>query len=138
MIKLHIFGHTISVILILEANFMKKLFTVALALVLTFSMAACGCQAQDKTPATTAPTTVPTTAPTTTPTTAPTMPMDPTVETNIPDPSVDPSMPDNGSASEESGNNGSGENGNGGSNGGQSGNGGATGETGMDNRMIRR
>ena len=83
---------------------MKKLFTIALTLVLTFSLAACGCEAQKTTPATTAPTKAPTTAPTTTPTTAPTTapttvpttipPMDPTLETNIPDPSVDTSMPD--------------------------------------------
>ena len=80
---------------------MKKLFSIVLASVLTFTLAACGCQAQDPTPATTIPTTMPaTTAPTTVPTTEPATvpstnpPMDPTMETNIPDPSVDTSMPD--------------------------------------------
>ena len=76
---------------------MKKLFSIVLALVLTFALAACGCQATDPVPATTVPTTIPaTTAPTTIPTTAPTTvpPMDPSMETNIPDPSVDTSVPD--------------------------------------------
>ena len=84
---------------------MKKLFTIVLALVLTFALAACGCQANTKveptTKATTAPTTVATTAPTTEPATAMpstdvTLPIieDPTMDTNIPDPSVDTSMPD--------------------------------------------
>ena len=73
---------------------MKKLFTIALCLVLTFSLVACGCQAKDTMQPTTVPTTMPvTTAPTTVvttaPTTAPTVPMDPTVETNIPDPTVE-------------------------------------------------
>lgn len=73
---------------------MKKLFTIVLSLVLTFSLAACGCQAKDKTQPSTVPstaptTTAPTTAATTVPTTASTMPMDPTVGTNIPDPTVD-------------------------------------------------
>ena len=40
---------------------MKKLFTIALALVLTCNLVACGCQAQETKPATTAPTTTPTT-----------------------------------------------------------------------------
>ena len=76
---------------------MKKLFSIVLALVLTFALAACGCQAQKTTPATTVPTTVPvTTAPTTMPTTEPTTipPMDPTTQTNIPDPEVDSSTPE--------------------------------------------
>ena len=76
---------------------MKKLFTIACALVITFSLAACGCQAKETTPVTTVPTTVPaTTAPTSAPTTVPTTtpPMDPSMETNIPDPDVDTSMPD--------------------------------------------
>ena len=122
MIKLHFFGHTISVILILEANFMKKLFSIVLALVLTFSLSACGCQANKKKPVTTTPTTMPTTAPTTVPTTAPTVvttapTMDPTIATNIPDPSVDPSMTDSTEESiiED-----------------------ITDETGMDSRMRRR
>ena len=69
---------------------MKKLFTIALAFVLTASLAACGCQAQEEVPATTIATTAPTTAATTAPTTAVTMPaMDPTTATNIPDPEVD-------------------------------------------------
>ena len=73
---------------------MKKLFTIALALVLTCSLAACGCQAQEPSQPTTAPTTMPTTAPATTaPTPLPTENtepmMDPSTETNIPDPEVD-------------------------------------------------
>ena len=77
---------------------MKKLFTIALALVLTFALVACGCQAKEPVRPTTVPTTMPTTAPSTAPaTTAPTtLPtettepiMDPTMETNIPDPEVD-------------------------------------------------
>lgn len=71
---------------------MKKLFSIVFAFVLTVVLAACGCQAQENTPATTIPTTVPvTTAPTTMPTTEPTTlpPMDPTIQTNIPDPEVD-------------------------------------------------
>ena len=73
---------------------MKKLFTIACALVITFSLAACGCQAKETTPVTTAPITIPTTVPMTTETTPETtMPMDPTIETNIPDPSVDTSIP---------------------------------------------
>ena len=78
---------------------MKKLLSAALAIVLTFALAACGCQAREPMP-TTIPTTTPTTvAPTTRPTeatTAPTtMPVtDPTIETNIPDPSVDASIPE--------------------------------------------
>ena len=75
---------------------MKKLSTIAFAFVLIFSLAACGCQAQESTPATTIPTTSApvTTAPATTATTMPastaTVPsMDPTIDTNIPDPEVD-------------------------------------------------
>lgn len=77
---------------------MKKLFTIVLAFVLTFVLAACGCQAQETAPTTVATvpaTTVPvTTAPTTEATIPSTMePMDPTIETNIPDPDVDNSTP---------------------------------------------
>ena len=73
---------------------MKKLFTIALAFVLTFALAACGCQAKNTMPTTV--TTVPTTTAPTTAATVPStvQPMDPTVETNIPDPAVDTSMPD--------------------------------------------
>ena len=73
---------------------MKQFFAIALALVLTIGLCACG-----RRPAETMPTTLPTTVPTTTAATAPathtTLPsMDTTLETNIPDPSVDTSMPD--------------------------------------------
>ena len=73
---------------------MKKLFAIALALVIIGSLAACGCQAQEPTRPTTVPTTIPTTVPVTTaPTTIPTETttpmMDPTTATNIPDPEVD-------------------------------------------------
>lgn len=64
---------------------MKRLFLTTLILVLTFSLAACGCQASDPMPETTMPTTNATTVPTT---------AAPTIETNIPDPSVDTSLPD--------------------------------------------
>ena len=73
---------------------MKKLFTIALTVAFIFCLAACGCQAKETTPVTTAPITIPTTVPMTTETTPETtMPMDPTIETNIPDPSVDTSIP---------------------------------------------
>ena len=70
---------------------MKKLFTIALSLVLTCSLAACGCQAQEPAPTTTVPTTnAPTTTATTAPTTTATVPsMDPTIDTNIPDAEVE-------------------------------------------------
>lgn len=82
---------------------MKKLFTIALSLVLTCFLSACGCQAQKPAPTTTAPTTTapttkattPTTASTTAPTTGVTVPsMDTTMETNIPDPEVEPGVTD--------------------------------------------
>ena len=114
---------------------MKKLFSIALALVLTCSLAACGCQAQDTMPATTAPTTVPvTTAPTSAPTTAPTTapPMDPSMETNIPYPSVDTSTPDmtEGTTGQAS------ENGQGGSENGQEGS--QNSQSGNEGRMRMR
>ena len=67
-------GHTICVILNLEAIFMNKLFAVVLSFVLICSLTACGCQAQEPVQPTTMPTTVPsTTAPATTaPSTMPT------------------------------------------------------------------
>ena len=69
---------------------MKRLIMATMILVLTFSLAACGCQATEPMPETTVPTTQTTTAPSTQiPTSMPS-----TIETNIPDPSVDTSMPD--------------------------------------------
>ena len=64
---------------------MKKISIIALMLIVTLSLAACG-RRNDKetTPTTTAPTTQATIFPST----------DPIIETNIPDPSVDTSMPD--------------------------------------------
>lgn len=73
---------------------MKQFIAIALALVLTFGLCACG--RKNKVPATT-PTTVPaTTMPMTTePIVTTTEPMmDPTLDTNIPDPSVDTSVPE--------------------------------------------
>lgn len=71
---------------------MKKSFALLMAICMVISLCACG---RNK-PAETMPTTTPTTVPATTaPTTHATMPsVDPTMETNIPDPSVDTSMPD--------------------------------------------
>ena len=70
---------------------MKKSFALLMAVCMLISLCACG----RKKPAETTPTTVPTTTATTAPTTHATMPTtDPTLETNIPDPSVDTSMPD--------------------------------------------
>ena len=74
---------------------MKQLFAIALALVLMIGLSACGRNRKE-------PVTTPTTQATTTPTTTATVPttretepiMDPTMATNIPDPSVDTSMPD--------------------------------------------
>ena len=74
---------------------MKQLFAIALALVLVIGLRACGRNREE-------PTTAPTVQTTTTPTTAATVPttretepiLDPTMQTNIPDPSVDTSMPD--------------------------------------------
>ncbi|MBO5836541.1 MAG: hypothetical protein J6Q92_01460 [Oscillospiraceae bacterium] len=64
---------------------MKKISIIALMLVATLSLAACGRRDEpDTTPTTTAPTTEMTIFPST----------DPIIETNIPDPSVDTSMPD--------------------------------------------
>ena len=60
---------------------MKQIFAFAAAALLSVSLAACGCTNS-------APATMPTTRPTTTPTAPSTML--PTMETNIPDPDVDP------------------------------------------------
>ena len=69
---------------------MKQLFAILLTLVMVCGLCACG-----RKPAETMPTTTPTTMPTTAATTTATTPaMDTTMETNIPDPSVDTSMPD--------------------------------------------
>lgn len=93
-------GHTICVILNLEAIFMNKLFAVVLSFVLICSLTACGCQAQEPVQPTTMPTTVPsttapaTTAPTTMPTETTVPMMDPTIETNIPDPEVESNSTD--------------------------------------------
>lgn len=92
---------------------MKKLFTIALMFILSCSLVACGCQAQDAAP-TTVPTTVapttaaPTTAATTAPATGVTVPsMDSTIETNIPDPEVTPGITDmtEGASQDETGEN---------------------------------
>ena len=64
---------------------MKKLSMIALVLVLTLALAACGRRNNNET---TAPTT---TEPSTDMTIIPDI--DPTIETNIPDPNVDTSMP---------------------------------------------
>ena len=64
---------------------MKKISIIALMLILCLSLAACGRRNEpDTTPTTTAPTSEATIFPST----------DPIIETNIPDPSVDTSMPD--------------------------------------------
>ena len=73
---------------------MKQLFAIVLTLILVFGLCACG-----RRPAETVPTTMPTTMPVTTAatmpaTTTPLPTVDPTLETNIPDPSVDSSIPD--------------------------------------------
>ena len=65
---------------------MKKTMILTLALLLSFSLAACG--RRDKTPMTTEPTRATSPLPSMDPTI-----LDPTFETNIPDPSVDTSMP---------------------------------------------
>ena len=67
---------------------MKKLSMIALALVLSLSLAACG---RGKNSETSAPTNTTANKSTFDPTIIPDM--DPTLETNIPDPSVDTSMP---------------------------------------------
>ena len=75
---------------------MKRIAIFIMGLVLAFSLCACACDnnAPATTPSTTnAPTTAPTTTPTTTPMETFTVPVP---ETNIPDPSVDSSMPDGG------------------------------------------
>ncbi len=116
---------------------MKKLSAVLLAVVLVLSLAAC--RMRNDTPETTP--TVVTTLPTTAPETAPvqTEPM-PTLETNIPDPNVDNSMPgmNNGTDGTENSGNGSGNNsdsGSGNSDEGAIGN--QNPETGADSRMGR-
>lgn len=63
---------------------MKKFAIIALALVMTLCLAACGRRNNNETSA-------PTTTASTTDTIIPNM--DPTIATNIPDPSVDTSMP---------------------------------------------
>lgn len=72
---------------------MKKFGMIAIALILTFSLCACGRRDNNETTTptvTTRPTVPPTTAPTTAPTTEPTMVPDlPDMDTNIPDPTVD-------------------------------------------------
>ena len=65
---------------------MKRIFIFAMAILVTFSLAACG--RRDKTTATTEPTRATATIPGTNPTI-----LDPTFETNIPDPSVNSTMP---------------------------------------------
>ena len=71
---------------------MKKSFALLMAVCMVFTLCACGRNRPAETNLTTAPTTAPAT---TAPTTHATMPtVDPTMETNIPDPSVDTSMPD--------------------------------------------
>ena len=65
---------------------MKRTLILAMALLLSFSLAACG--RGNKTPATTQPTRATSPLPSMDPTI-----LDPTFETNIPDPSVDTSMP---------------------------------------------
>ena len=67
---------------------MKKFSLITLAIIVLVSLTACG--RKNNTPSTTAGTTAGTTAPATTATIIPTDPM----TTNIPDPSVDTSMPD--------------------------------------------
>ena len=76
---------------------MKKIALFIMGAVMTLSLCACACN--NTAPATTPTTTAPTTRPTTVPTTAPpTMPTEtftvPIPETNIPDPSVDTSLPE--------------------------------------------
>ena len=70
---------------------MKKLCIIALVFVLTFALAACGRRKNDNTI-----TTMPTTQPTTTPTTDTSIlpEMDPTMDTNVPDPDVNGAVPD--------------------------------------------
>lgn len=69
---------------------MKKLGVLLLAVVLILALAAC--RKRNNTPETTP--TVATTVPTTVPETTPVLPETmPTLETNIPDPNVDSSMP---------------------------------------------
>ena len=74
---------------------MKKLSMIALALVLSLSLAACG---RSKNNETSAPTNTTANNATFDPTMIPDM--DPTKETNIPDPSVDTSMPKNTDATD--------------------------------------
>ena len=75
---------------------MKKFGLFVLSFVLVLSLAACGCQRSDVKPTETMPPTTPPTQPSTVPTTMPTIPeMDPTLETNIPDPDINTTIPDN-------------------------------------------
>ena len=71
---------------------MKQLIAIALALVLTCGLCACGRKNEMPEPSTTIPTTTAPTVVTTAPTTDPTMGAilpDPTLDTNIPDPSIE-------------------------------------------------
>lgn len=73
---------------------MKQLLAILLTFILVFGLCACGRRPAETTP-TTMPITIPATTAATAPTTAATLPtMDTTLETNIPDTSVDSSMPD--------------------------------------------
>ena len=66
---------------------MKRIFILAMAILVTFSLAACGRRKNNETTAPTGATNNTTFNDTIIPD------MDPTLETNIPDPSVDTSMP---------------------------------------------
>lgn len=71
---------------------MKQLIAIALALVLTCGLCACGRKNDIPEPSTTIPTTTAPTVVTTAPTTEPTMGTvlpDPTLDTNVPDPSIE-------------------------------------------------
>lgn len=77
---------------------MKKFGMIAMALILTLSLCACGRRNNSEPTTPTVPkqpTTAPTAAPTTAPTTEPTvMPDLPDMDTNIPDPTVDSNSTD--------------------------------------------
>ena len=102
---------------------MKQLFAIAMTLVLTCTLCACGKKNEETQPSTT----LPIMTQSTTSTTAPAM--DPSMETNVPDPSVDTSTPDMTDLLPSDGSNGSnggsGDSSNNGSNGGN----GSSGET---------
>ena len=85
----HFFGHTICATLIQEGPIMKKFGLLILSIILVFSLVACGRRNEAPKPTETTPTTIPATQPVTEPSIMPTMPeIDPTLDTNIPDPSV--------------------------------------------------